>query len=322
MSKTRFTGPIGKFAARYLKLRRSLGLLLKNAEYTLDEFDKHLAKKFPRCKIITRPMIVDYLDNMKHLSPMSLRDRLTNLRQFCRFYFQYQQNVYIPEKFLVPAAKPAVKPHIYSEQEVRSLISKAGKMHPRRPFVSQTYKAIIGLLWVAGLRIGEATKLSFGDVDLVDGVIHIRQTKFFKSRLVPLSSSSVSALLEYKRLRKERGYSEAPDSPFFINRRHKRCDKSTTSKEIQKLIRKLDLKTIQGKRPRVHDLRHSFATHSLAEFYRSGKDPSVLLPVLATYLGHANISNTQVYLHPSMEVLAEAGRKFRHHALRNHGGQA
>jgi len=162
-------------------------------------------------------------------------------------------------------------------------------------------------------------RLNVEDVDLKAGIVHIQQTKFFKSRLVPLSHSSILALSQYRQRRTEvRGKSDAQD-PFFVNRDGRRCDKSTTGKSIQYLIRKQGWRTTQGRLPRVHDIRHSFATHALASFYRLGKDPGALLPVLATFLGHSNIANTQTYLHPSAALLREAGQRWAQHIVRNGG---
>jgi site-specific recombinase XerD len=313
LMKKRFYGPLGQVMERHLKLRRSLGFVLKNAEFTLDEFDRYLANHFSKTKTITRPMVVGYLKTVRHLHPRSQSDRVNNLRQFSRYLFQFDISVYIPERSLVPPVVTTVKPHIYTEAEVKTLIGRTATLYPSQSLVPHTYEAIIGLLWVSGLRIGEVARLNIEDVDLTAGVLHIKQTKFFKSRLVPLSRSSVCALSRYKSLRDRHARDCSPAAGFFINRRRIRCDKSTMSKTIQGLIRQLGLRTSQGRSPRVHDLRHSFATHSLARFYQDGRDPSALLPVLATFLGHANIANTQVYLHPSLALLEKAGDKFRRH---------
>lgn len=320
--KNRFTGPMGILMKQHLELRRSMGFILKGAEYNLDEFDRYLSVHFPTTRTISRSMVIKYLGTVKHKHPKSQSDRVTSLRQFARYLFQFEPSVYIPERSLTPKAITTVKPHIYSESEIQLLIQAANTMSVvRSPMVPHTYAAVIGLLWVSGLRIGEAMKLNLEDVDLEAGVLTIRQTKFFKSRLVPLSPSSMAALSKYKKLRLEQWpYQVEPDTPFFINRDGVRCDKSTTGKEIHGLIRKLGFRTVQGRYPRVHDIRHSFATHSLASFYQDGKDPSALLPVLATFLGHSNIANTQVYLHPSVALLQKAGCQFHRYISKEGGG--
>lgn len=313
--KSRFTGPLGKFMKRHLKLRRSLGFELRHTEYNLNEFDRYMKIHTPKTHTITRQIVVEYLKTTQHLHSKSRAARVTDLRQFARYMFQFSSDVYIPERALTPKVTTSFKPYIYTESEVQSLISLAHALSRRRSFlVPRTYAAVIGLLWVSGLRIGEVARLNLCDLDLKEGVMSIRETKFFKSRLVPLDPSSAAALSDYVKIRLERWpHLYQPDTPFFVNRDGLRCDTIITSKTIQTLIRKLGLRTAQGRYPRVHDLRHSFATHSLANFYQTGKDPSAMLPVLATFLGHANIANTQTYLHPSVELLEKAGLQFHQH---------
>lgn len=117
--------------------------------------------------------------------------------------------------------------------------------------------------------------------------------------------------MAYKLQRAKFGYSEKPGAPFFFNYRGKPCITATTPRMIRHLMIQVGLRTSQGKIPRVHDIRHSFATRWLLDFYKSNKDPIAYLPVLATYLGHANIANTQVYLHPSIELLNIAGQQLQ-----------
>jgi integrase len=184
---------------------------------------------------------------------------------------------------------------------------------PNRSLRPHTYSTLIALLWVSGLRIREALKLNLEDVDRDNAVLHIRESKFFKSRLVPLTLSSAAALETYRRLRAEHGHDQRPGAPFFINECARRCSHSMVGITFRDLVRQLGIRTVQGRDPRLHDFRHSFATRYLNEAYQKGKDPNASLPLLATYLGHVNISHTQVYLHPASVLLANAGQKFFDH---------
>ena len=121
--------------------------------------------------------------------------------------------------------------------------------------------------------------------------------------------------MEYKEKRIEFGYGEESGTPFFFSYRRKQCTVDATPRKIKSLIIRIGLKTVQNKIPRVHDIRHSFATNWMSDFYKSGKDPTAYLPVLATYMGHANIANTQVYLHPSIELLNIAGNQLESYRL-------
>jgi len=298
---------------RYLELHRSLGSILRNAELGLDDFDRYLAEYFPEAETVSRPMVTSYLASLVHLEQISLCDRVTSLRQFCRFLFQLNPDTYIPEKALVPAGKPKRKPHIYSEKELIELLEEARRLPPASSLRPHTYATIIALLWVAGLRISEALRLNLEDVDLELGILYIRQTKFFKSRLVPLVQSTTLALGRYLEARAARGHDQSPHAPFFVNERAHRCTCDTVQGTFQDMVRRLGLKTAQGMDPRLHDFRHTFATRTLDEFYRGDKDPGACLPLLATYLGHSNVSHTQVYLHPSIHLLETAGARFREH---------
>lgn len=308
--KIRFTGPMGQTMKQYLTLQRSLGLLLEAAEYTLDDFDQYLAVHFPKVKRVTRKMVTGYLATTRHLHSTSRCDALSILRQFCRFLFHLNPRTYIPQKNLLPPGKVKVCPHIYSETELQNILRLTRQLGPHGSLRPHTFTTIFSLLWVSGMRISEVLNLNLADVDLEAGVIHIQQTKFSKSRLIPLSSSSIAALLQYRDQRAQYGHSHSSGAPFFVNKLGKRCSLSAIQEVFWRGIQKLGIKTAQGTRPRIHDFRHSFATRWLNEFYRSGKDPTAYLPILATYLGHANISNTQVYLHPSMELLQAAGQQF------------
>lgn len=312
MKKQRFTGPMGSWINRHLELRRSLGFIYKAAEYNLDEFDQYLNKNFPKCKTISREMVLGFLDSKPQNSPKTRSQHISSLRQFCRFMFQFDIDTYIPERTLVKHANSEIEPYIFTEEEIKQLIYQTQNMKVNgNKLLPHTYATIIGLLWVTGMRIGEVVRLKVEDLDIIEGIITVQQTKFFKSRIIPLSLSSNQALIRYKKQRAIAGYSEAPDTPLFYNRRGKPCITATTPRTIKELIIRAGIKTASGKTPRVHDIRHSFATRWVLDFYRNDKDPTVYLPVLATYMGHANIANTQVYLHPSIELLNLASQQLQ-----------
>jgi len=308
--KIRFTGPMGQTMKQYLDLQRSLGFILEDVEYTLDGFDQYLALHFPKVKQVTHKMVTGYLVTTRHLHSSTRCSVLSRIRQFCHFLFHLNPRTYIPQKNLLPPRKTKVRPHIYSEIELKNILRLSRQLGPPGSLVPHTFTTIFSLLWVSGMRISEVVNLNLADVDLEAGVIHIQHTKFSKSRLIPLSSSAIAALFQYRDKRVRYGHSHSSDAPFFVNRLRKRCPSSAIRKAFLRIIQELGIRTAQGGLPRIHDFRHSFATLWLNEFYRCGKDPTAYLPILATYLGHANISSTQVYLHPSLELLQVAGQQF------------
>ena len=308
--KARLTGPLGKLMKRHLQLRRSLGYELRTAEIALDQFDAYAAEFFPNSQTVTRPMITGYLQKISDLHPVTRHSQLSVLRQFCRFLFQLDAKAYIPGGQLLPAARSDFHPHIYTLDEVLQLMDAARRLPPAGSLRPHTYSTLIGLLWAAGLRGGELVRLNVEDVDLEKGVLHIRQTKNFKSRLVPLSDSARMALMAYRDARARLTTEHGPQAPFFINERKRRCARRTVIGTFRMLTRQLGLTSAYGGEPRLHDLRHTWATRCLAATYENGQDPNAVLPVLATYLGHVNIACTTIYLHPATELLVQAGTRF------------
>ena len=317
--KNIFTGPMGEMMKRYLALQRSFGLDLKDAECVLNAFDRYLAIHFPKAKRVTRDLVVGYLETTRVLSSSTRWHHLSRLRQFCRYLFHLNPKTYIPEKHLLPHPKVKIRAHIYSEIELQSILRLTRQLGPPRSLRPYAFTTIFSLLWVSGMRISEILNLNLGDVNFETGVICIRQTKFRKSRLIPLSTSSTVALRRYLSQRAKYGHSRSSTAPFFFNRRGKRCGLRGIQHGFFDIVQQLGIKTAQGRRPRIHDFRHSFATRWLNEFHKSGKDPSAYLPILATYLGHTNIINTQVYLRPSLELLQTAGQQFNDHIHKRKG---
>jgi len=315
-----FSGPFSSYMESFLNLRRSLGFIYERVEYCLYDFDQYLLKNFPNVKVVSRKIVTDYLKTTCHLSSTTRSDRVSDLRQFLKFLFQFNTDTYIPEKSLVPPRKVKLKPHIYTEGQLLRLMEAARGLPPAGSLRPHTYVTIIGLLWVSGLRIGEVVRLNTEDVDLEQGLLHIRQTKFFKSRIVPISISTTDALSYYIKKRDFFCNNLKSINPFFVNQRLVRCNKHTIQSTFRELATKINLKTPQGTFPRLHDFRHSFATRWIDDLYKSGKDPNAYLPILATYLGHANIANTQVYLHMSMGLLHNAGERLRKYIKNNSRG--
>jgi integrase/recombinase XerD len=172
------------------------------------------------------------------------------------------------------------------------------------------FHCLFGLLSVSGMRVGEALNLKLDDVDLVTAVLTIRGAKFGKSRLVPLHASTCKVLADYI-ARRQRHWTERPVSPYlFISNRGNRVDASDVSRTFYALSRQIGLRGESDSHgPRIHDMRHVFATNTLVHWYQSGQDPERLLPILSAYLGHVHIADTQWYLNASPELMAEAMRR-------------
>jgi site-specific recombinase XerD len=206
------------------------------------------------------------------------------------------------------------RPYIYSPEEVRRLLDIARAYpSPRSPLRPISLYTMLVLTYCAGLRLGELARLNLADIDLQVGTITIRETKFFKSRILPLADSALSALREYLTARRKAKAPQSPESGLFW---HDQGNARYTSHGIAwglvDILRRAGLKPPKGKTgPRIHDLRHSFVVNRIIQWYHAGINPQDKLPFLATYLGHRDIHSTLVYITVTQEILQHANERFR-----------
>jgi integrase len=218
------------------------------------------------------------------------------------------------------------RPYIYKPEEIRLLLD-IGRTYPspRAPLRQFTLYTMLVIGYCAGLRISEIARLTLGDVDLEVGTITIRETKFFKSRILPLAGSVVAALREYLDRRRRAGAPHDPASGlFWHDQKGTRYATQTIAWLFVDILRRAGLKPPRGKSgPRIHDLRHSFVVNRILAWYRAGINPQDKLPFLATYLGHRDIHSTLVYITVTQDLLQEASERFRRfgaHCLQVAGG--
>jgi integrase/recombinase XerD len=206
------------------------------------------------------------------------------------------------------------KAYIYSEAEIVRLFKAARSFGSRyAPLRGIMVHTVLALAYCAGLRIGEIAALTLRDVDTEDGIIEIRETKFFKTRRLPLATRVVESLSSYLAARENAGAPIGPDAPlWWTPRRQKGYSYGQLEKLLTRVIRCAGLKPERGRKgPRVHDLRHAFVVHRMLHWYREGVEPQSRLPYLATYLGHKDIVSTLVYLNITPELLQQAGERYR-----------
>jgi integrase/recombinase XerD len=217
----------------------------------------------------------------------------------------------------LPLHHSSFVPYIYSRGELRRLLDAIPSYHrfPGR-IEPVTLRALLLLLYGAGLRRGEALRLSIADVDLANALLTIRDTKFFKSRLVPISPVLNKVLSDYARWRSATHPSAKAESHFFVSRRGTALHRWNVQDAFERLREHAGVRRSDGGRyqPRLHDLRHTFAVHRLTEWYRQGADVQRLVYHLSVYLGHARLAHTQVYLTMTPELLQQAGNCFERYA--------
>lgn len=206
------------------------------------------------------------------------------------------------------------RPYIYSAEELARLFGAARALRtPRSPLLPATVYTMLVLAYCAGLRLGELGHLTVGDVDIASGLLTVRNTKFFKSRQVPLDPSATRALDEYLTARRRAGGPANAEASFFWHEaRQHGYSRAAVASLLVRALRAAGLKPARGKvGPRVHDLRHAFVVHRLLKWYEEGVDPEPRLPHLATYLGHKSIHSTLIYITVTRELMQHAAERFR-----------
>lgn len=223
-------------------------------------------------------------------------------RGFARFVHALDPATEIPPTRLLPAPSHRAVPYIYSDDDIASVIAAAGRLHPEHR--ADTYQTMIALIAVTGMRIGEVVRLDNSDVDLAEGLVTIRDSKFGKSRQVPLHPTATVALAAYAHRRDERR-PIPKTAAFFTSAIGTRVLRDNVSTIFPRLVREAGLRSPVGRRaPRAHDLRHTFAVRTLIGWHRRHLDVNEHIPVLSAWLGHVDPANTYWYLTGVPELLA------------------
>jgi len=287
----------------YLAIRRALGFELREVAGCLRNFVAFL--KTEGASHITKELALRWATQPAAAQPSTWSWRLGMVRRFAAWHSATEPRTEIPPVGLLPRRYQRKTPHIYSDEEITSLLCRAAQLSSPKGLRAPTYTTLFGLLAVTGMRVNEALHLDRPDVDFEQGVLTIRRTKFGKSRHVPVHRSTVDELKEYAEKR-ERVVPTPPSQAFFISERGTRITEWIARYTFAKLSQQLGFRPIaksHGRGPRLHDMRHRFAARTLVQWYREGRDVERELPKLATYLGHVHINETYWYLEAVPELL-------------------
>ena len=299
--------PLTQAVEDYLELRRGLGFKLREYGECLHEFVSFLTER--GAGHITCTLAVEYSCSRKYEKPISWARRLIIIRGFAQHRQATDPATEVPHRRLLPFRSKRAGPYLYTHDEIARLLQSALTMVSPHPLRQRTHYCLLGLLAVTGMRLGEALSLWPEDVDLDQGIITVRRTKFDKNRLVPLHPSTCVVLRDYARLRDETHARRRRVVPFFFAAIHgTRLTNSGVNMVFRDLSRQIGLrKPGGGPGPRLHDFRHRFAVETLLCWYRSGEDVTRRMPILSTYLGHGNVSGTYWYLTNTPELMSAAG---------------
>lgn len=292
--------------ADYLQLRLSLGHELAEARWLLPGFVAYLNAH--GTSTVTIEAALGWAQQSATGRGVTVGPRrMTAARGFARYLAGIHPGTEVPPLGLMPHRQRWRRPFIYSPADIDAVISQA-RCSIVSPLRAATYDTLIGLLAVSGLRIGEAIKLDLSDIDWAQGVLLIRESKFGKSRLVPLHGSVMEVLAAHAELRDE--LQPGPKEPsFFVSLTRNRLSYAVVSQTFRRLVVDAGVGIGSPSPPRLHDLRHTFAVRTLLGWYRDGQDIQAKLPALSTYLGHREPASTYWYLSASPELLALAAAR-------------
>ncbi len=296
----------------YLAMRRSLGFKLSDAATGLRDFVTFM--EHHHAPYITHRLALAWAKQPSAVQPAEWARRLSYVRVFARHRSASDPRTQIPPVGLLPYRPKRAQPYVYSDQEICDLLSAALKLRDPDGLRPWVYYCLFGLMSVTGLRLGEAKNLELRDVDLQAGVLTIRGAKFGKSRLVPLHASTCRVLAGYI-TRREQAWAGRPVSSFlFVSGWGNRLDNGQIHRTFYALSRQIGLRGSADRRgPRLHDMRHAFASKTLLRWYRAGEDAERRLPVLSAYLGHVHWSDTYWYLSAMPELMLEAMSRLERH---------
>jgi integrase len=293
-------------AEEYLAMRRALGFKLTTFGAKLVSFITYLEEHGLET-VTTQAAVTWATETVRSTDEVQWSRRLMVARIFARHLSVVDPATEIPPVDILTRHYRRVTPHLYSPGELTALLKAADTLEP--PLRAATYRTFIALLWVTGMRTGEVCRLKRDDVDLDDGVLTIRDSKFGKSRQVPLHSSTTAALRAYATAR-DACFPHTTMPGFFLSTRGTRLDEQNLSHPFAALIAAAGIVTPAGRRrPRLADFRHTFAVNTLISWYRDGADVQARLPQLTTYLGHADPKSTYWYLTGSPELLSLAAAR-------------
>lgn len=303
-----FQGPLSTFMEKFIRERLALGYRCAVEAAYLQSFDQFATREAPAMTELARPLVEKWTSKRSTESSRTHKNRIWVIRQFARFLIRQGCRAFVPDKLLLRGDRSTGTPYVFRQAQVRQLLAAADRLPPdaRSPMRHLIMPEVFRVLYGSGMRLGEVLALTVETVDLDQGVLTVIQGKFRKDRLVPLHPSLVERLRKYAKALGNRDRSQtffpAPDGGPYHNH--------TVYLIFRQLLWECGIPHGgRGRGPRIHDLRHSFACHRLAQWYRDEADLGAKLPLLAAYLGHQSLTGTQRYLHLTAEVFPDIAHR-------------
>ena len=303
--------PLKLMVQEYLYLRRSLGFKLIDTEYILRLFLVFMQHEHETH--IKTEAVLRWVHSCETVSLPTRSSRFTVVRKFAQYAHALDAKHEVPPYRLLTYRTERHNPHIYSDSEVLRLLKACLALRPGKGLCPFTYYTILGLLAVTGMRISEATSLMRDDVDLLAGIITIRETKFNKTRCIPVQKSTIRVLGGYAR-RRDEIYPKTEPSAFFLSDSGAALTSAVLRGMFLCLSHRIGFrKPTDHNGPRIHDFRHTFAVKTVMKWYRNGSNVERNMPLLSTYLGHVKPSDTYWYLSSVPELVGLAAIRLETH---------
>jgi integrase/recombinase XerD len=308
--------PLHTTLTHYLDVRRALGFKLQETGTLLHQFVHFVHQE--GATYITTDLALRWATQPQRTHPAHWARRLGMVRRFAQYCRALDTRTEVPPPGLLPYRYRRQPPYIYNEQEITRLLAAARQLPSVTGLRSCTYATLLGLLAVTGMRLSEALHLDRTDVELTHGHLTIRQTKFGKTRWIPLHPSTRDALHQYAHSRDQRW--ATPHTPrFFLSERGTPLTVWSVRQTFVTLSHQIGLRGATDRHgPRLHDLRHTFAVRTLLAWYRTGVNVEQRLPTLTAYLGHTHVNDTYWYLSATPELLYEVTQRFETHLEEDH----
>ncbi len=309
--RTQFRSVCGATIARYLAVKETLGRQFTTERAVLTRLDGFIAARHADLDSET---FAHWCTSQDGLTSGVRRARMRIVRNLCLYRRRDEPSCFVPDLALFPPRHQTVQPHIFTADEIDRLLRVVETVgFTRRSLLRRdTLRLALVLFYTTGLRRGELLRLLVGDYDPAEGTLHIRESKFHKSRVVPLSPDGASHVEAYLRARRTQCRLVSGEMPLVAS---PYCDgKPYTANGLREGITQVlstaGIHTTAGRFPRLHDFRHTFAVHAMLRWYQAGADVQAKLPVLATYMGHASILSTQYYLRVVDQLTGLASSRF------------
>lgn len=300
----------------YLRVRRAMGYKLDHAEYILVQFITYMHAQ-PDTPV-TIEHALEFATAPAGAAPRWQALRLSTIRCFARWAHTIDPDIQIPPSRLLPARPTRSAPYIYTEEQIGQLLAAADRL--RTPLRAASYRTLIAVMAALGLRTGEA--LGMDTTDLDQGAATLTVTgKYDKVRILPLHPTVLHGITDYLHHREQ--LLPAPTCPaLLISTTGNRLRPSNVHETFRRLTTQAGLRTSSSaSRPRLTDLRHTFAVNTMLDAYRSGQDPAAVLPILSTWLGHVQPSDTYWYLTGTSELMTAANDRLRATGQPHDGGK-